>query len=255
MPKAAGALRRAIYDGLVARFPHATRLMQLATACDPAFCDLPFIANDTVKSRLHALLFAEHFSVCKLNHVHERHGCDGVDRSAETKVCNAFPVLAHIAIPPSVPEPVAADAGGPRPPTAQSAFCSIFDMGKHAKKKGHDGYCYFDDELRRFLKHKEDGNPEEWRYPLTWWAANKGKFPGIARLARRFLAIPASEAPCERVFSHLNILLSPRRNRMLLDRATKLLFIKVNRKLVEYLRALKAKLVPAARAAGRGGTR
>jgi hypothetical protein len=37
--------------------------------------------------------------------------------------------------------------------------------------------------------------------PLTWWKANGAKFPTLALMARSFLAVPASTAGLERMFS------------------------------------------------------
>ena len=56
-----------------------------------------------------------------------------------------------------------------------------------------------DDEMQRYLKeveinfHKDD--------PLTWWKCHETSFPIIYKLALKYLAIPASTAPSERVFS------------------------------------------------------
>ena len=36
---------------------------------------------------------------------------------------------------------------------------------------------------------------------LAWWEENKGRFPTLYVLAMHFLAIPATEAPSERLFS------------------------------------------------------
>ena len=33
---------------------------------------------------------------------------------------------------------------------------------------------------------------------IEWWSDNEEKFPNIAKLARKYLAIPASSAPSER---------------------------------------------------------
>ncbi|KAL5457250.1 hypothetical protein EMCRGX_G034497 [Ephydatia muelleri] len=37
--------------------------------------------------------------------------------------------------------------------------------------------------------------------PLLWWRSHETYFPTIAKLARKYLCIPASTAPSERVFS------------------------------------------------------
>ena len=36
---------------------------------------------------------------------------------------------------------------------------------------------------------------------LQWWASNKSRFPNLARMAQQFLAVPATSASAERVFS------------------------------------------------------
>ena len=46
-----------------------------------------------------------------------------------------------------------------------------------------------------------------WNNPLPWWCLHEPEFPTISVLARHVLAVPASEAPCERVFSALEFML------------------------------------------------
>ncbi len=37
---------------------------------------------------------------------------------------------------------------------------------------------------------------------FKWWQKNCIRFPVLAKLARMYLAIPASSTSCERIFSH-----------------------------------------------------
>lgn len=42
---------------------------------------------------------------------------------------------------------------------------------------------------------------DSWEDSALWWRDNCHSYPGIARLARKYLAVPASSVPSERVFS------------------------------------------------------
>lgn len=65
--------------------------------------------------------------------------------------------------------------------------------------------------------------------PLLWWKANEKTYPLIAAAARRLLAVPASEAPSERVFSRLSNLVPPERNRLSTQRVIDSLLLHCNR--------------------------
>jgi hypothetical protein len=71
--------------------------------------------------------------------------------------------------------------------------------------------------------------------PLLWWRNNQARFPHIAPLARKYLCIPCSSAPSERVFSHLNIILKKNSARMLPERVEGRLFLKLNMHLLDKL--------------------
>ena len=46
------------------------------------------------------------------------------------------------------------------------------------------------------------GQPDMSVDPLQWWKLNQASFPILARVARKYLAIPASSAAAERMFSY-----------------------------------------------------
>ncbi|KAL1273552.1 hypothetical protein QQF64_026366 [Cirrhinus molitorella] len=47
----------------------------------------------------------------------------------------------------------------------------------------------------------KDSRPSLESNPLDWWRANQTRFPRLARLAQRYLCIPGTSVPSERVFS------------------------------------------------------
>jgi len=71
--------------------------------------------------------------------------------------------------------------------------------------------------------------------PLQWWKVNENCYPRIAELARRFLSIPATSAPAERIFSLSGQIISDRRCHLDSDIVDKLIFLKVNQKKIETL--------------------
>jgi hypothetical protein len=60
---------------------------------------------------------------------------------------------------------------------------------------------------------------------LSWWKLHSSMFPVLARLARRYLAIPASSAASERLFSQLKLTATPARQNMKPDTLCMLLFV------------------------------
>jgi len=61
--------------------------------------------------------------------------------------------------------------------------------------------------------------------PLLWWKLNEIRFPGLAKLARLYLSVPASQASCERLFSVARNDITDKRTRMLPDLVEALIFI------------------------------
>lgn len=64
--------------------------------------------------------------------------------------------------------------------------------------------------------------------PLQWWKDHKVEYPILAKLACRYLAIPATSAPCERVFSASGNIITEKRSRLDSETAQQLLFIHEN---------------------------
>lgn len=64
--------------------------------------------------------------------------------------------------------------------------------------------------------------------PLAYWRSNHGRFPDLAKMARKYLSAPCTSTDSERLFSAAAHVLDEKRNRLHCDKAEKLLFIKKN---------------------------
>ncbi len=63
---------------------------------------------------------------------------------------------------------------------------------------------------------------------LLFWGMNKEKMPSLFQIAMRVLAVPASSAPVERVFSHGGIIMRPHHSQLSAIVLANLIFCKCN---------------------------
>ena len=63
-------------------------------------------------------------------------------------------------------------------------------------------------------QYVDSANKTVWNCPLKWWRAKEKTYPKLAWLARRILAIPATSAASERLFSIVGLLITAKRNRL-----------------------------------------
>ena len=82
-----------------------------------------------------------------------------------------------------------------------------------------------DDEVSRYarlanIKVKDD--------PLIWWVNHRDSFPTLTQLARKYLSIPATSVPSERLFSDAGNHISAKRTRLAPDLVNRVLFLKRN---------------------------
>jgi hypothetical protein len=70
--------------------------------------------------------------------------------------------------------------------------------------------------------------------PLVWWKANASKFPHVWLLASVVLAVPATSAPSERVFSAAANIVDKKRVRLKPENVDLLVFLKTNREIVDW---------------------
>ena len=76
--------------------------------------------------------------------------------------------------------------------------------------------------------NRENGVAPVDRDILGWWKENSSKFPMLSRLAKKILAIPASSATSERVFSTAGEICSERRTNLSVHNIEMLVYLKEN---------------------------
>lgn len=98
------------------------------------------------------------------------------------------------------------------------------------------------DEDVRVLSHEELSQAEMERYLaeprakgksldiLQWWKEHQMVYPYLARVARKYLAIPASSTPSERVFSACGNLVCKKRARISHEMVDQMIFLNKNMK-------------------------
>lgn len=81
------------------------------------------------------------------------------------------------------------------------------------------------DELNRYKYMPSIPASED---PLKWWADNESKFPVLSVLAIRYLAIPATSAPSERLWSIASLIITKTRTQLHGHVVTDMIFLKEN---------------------------
>lgn len=108
----------------------------------------------------------------------------------------------------------------PAPTAPSSKFESIADKFYKKKKAEQEVSSEFKAfrALKVLLEYKDADGTE-------WWRKYEATFPVLARLARRYLAIPASSAPSERVFSKYSLLWEKRKCNLKPETANDIIYL------------------------------
>lgn len=81
------------------------------------------------------------------------------------------------------------------------------------------------DEVTEYLKEDKIKFTQN---AFEWWMNKKSKYPILARLARIYLAVPATSTPSERLFSNAGNLLTSKRSRINAELFKRMMFLKKN---------------------------
>ncbi|CAG8737762.1 5491_t:CDS:2 [Rhizophagus irregularis] len=69
--------------------------------------------------------------------------------------------------------------------------------------------------------------------PYLWWSTNKNQYPVLHKLAMKYLSIPATSMPSERLFSDAKNLITSLRTRLSSSVINQLMFLKRNREYID----------------------
>ena len=64
--------------------------------------------------------------------------------------------------------------------------------------------------------------------PLQWWQKNKNTFPHLANVVKKYMAIPATSVPSERLFSVAGNIVTDKRNSLKPANVNRLCFLAAN---------------------------
>lgn len=99
-------------------------------------------------------------------------------------------------------------------------FCGPAEVG---------GQRTWEAEYSEYLAEPEIGHNQ---CPLAWWKSREKRYPTIAQLARRYLAVPATSASSERDFSTAGYTVRPHRASLLPENVSMLVFLYQNRNIL-----------------------
>lgn len=88
------------------------------------------------------------------------------------------------------------------------------ELDKKKKVPANPRFSFIESEISRYILSTPFPASTPSKLILDWWKLNQVHFPVLARMARIYLAIPASSAPVERLFSDLGNIVSQKRTRL-----------------------------------------
>ena len=137
------------------------------------------------------------------------------------------PREAQVASSSSAGEPEASEESSP--PQKKSAMAELFGELFTSEKGTTKSLSKITEE--EVMSYRLTGCIPVDENPLAWWRSNEYKYPRIAKLARRYLAVPGTSVPSERVFSTAGDIVTASRSRLLAENVDKLIFLQKNMKI------------------------
>lgn len=115
------------------------------------------------------------------------------------------------------------------PPQKKSAMTMVFaDFFKTEERRTKPLSDIIHEEV---TSYKATGCISVEEDPLAWWKSNEHKYPHIAKLAQRNLAVQGTSVPSKRVFSTAGDIVTASKSRLLAENVDKLIFLQKNMKI------------------------
>ena len=86
----------------------------------------------------------------------------------------------------------------PAIPAQPTSLLDAFDKWVHDSTTHRTAQTEAMIEVRRYFEEPNIDHSKG--HPLSWWRENASRFPKLQRLARKYLCIPGSSVPSERLF-------------------------------------------------------
>ena len=121
----------------------------------------------------------------------------------------------------------AAAAGSSTVSEIDAMLAANSDVDSGFDSDSDDGNDNLDRHIKSQVKlFKREEQLDKKKNPLKWWAEHEKTYDLIAPVARKWLAVPASSAASERLFSSAGLTVSDKRSRLTCDKIESLVFLK-----------------------------
>lgn len=107
----------------------------------------------------------------------------------------------------------------------QTSLDFLLGDGKGSRFVVNDPFVLNNLEMERYMAEPELDNND---CPLLWWKNNRRRYESLSVLAMKYLTIPATSVPSERVFSCCGNVVTDKRSRLSSDNVSSLVFLNYN---------------------------
>ena len=223
-------VKEAISSNLATRYndEQVRKHLLLAALLDPRFKLTPFLSEDEKLTAYHDLtvLTVSTASSVKGQTVVKKEPAESVSAEQEAVALPTLPQLEsgvespHKKMKQEIPR---ADIDKSKKPTAMSSLFGDVYITSVQPAKSTQEIC--ENEVSQYKKEQPINASEN---PLIWWKYNCEKYPNLAIVAKKYLCVPATSVPSERVFSTAGDILTAQRSSLKAQYVDMLIFLKKN---------------------------